>query len=73
MPDVCDIREAAYNCLRLIHQAGVQHCDFHLDNILLSSGTVRVTDFSEAIEHNCSGPNCCELRKAREYLELPSN
>ena len=66
-------REAAYRCLYLIHQAGVEHGDFHLNNILFSSGGVRVIDFSEAVEHDCSGPDCYELRRAREYLELPPN
>jgi tRNA A-37 threonylcarbamoyl transferase component Bud32 len=75
VPDVYfTIREAAYQCLCRIHQAGVEHCDFHLNNILFLSGGVRVIDFSEAVEHDyCSGPDCYELRRAREYLELPPN
>ena len=74
MPDsFTTIREAAYRCLCLIHQAGVEHRDFHLNNILFSSGKVRVVDFSEAVEHDhCSGSDCYELRRAREYLELPA-
>ena len=67
------IREAAYQCLWLIHQAGVEHCNFHLNNILLFSGGVRVIDFSEAIEHDCSGPDCYELCRARDLLKLPHN
>jgi RIO-like serine/threonine protein kinase len=67
------IREAAYHCLWLIHQAGVEHCDFNLNNILFFSGGVRVIDFSEAVEHDCSGPDCYELRWARDLLVLPPN
>jgi serine/threonine protein kinase len=68
------IREAAYRCLVLIHQAGVMHCDFKLNNILFfAGGGVRVIDFSEAVEHDCSGPDCYELRGARDLLELPPN
>ena len=73
--DVYDhpLREAAYQCLLLIHQAGVKHCDFKLNNILFFPGGVRVIDFSEAVEHDCSGPNCYELRGARDLLKLPPN
>ena len=67
------IREAAYQCLYHIHQVGVQHCDFHLNNILVSSRGVRVIDFSEAVEHDCLGPDCYELSAARVYLKLPPN
>ncbi|KAI0286622.1 hypothetical protein BGY98DRAFT_2322 [Russula aff. rugulosa BPL654] len=42
-----DQREAAYQSLWLIHQAGVEHRDFHLNNILFSSAGVRIIDFSE--------------------------
>jgi hypothetical protein len=40
----------------------------------LTNALHRVIDFSsEAVEHDCSGPDCYELREAREFLELPPN
>lgn len=64
------IREDAYRCLHLIHQAGVMHRDFHLNNILFFPSGARVIDFSEAVEHDCSGPDCYELHQARSILKL---
>jgi hypothetical protein len=30
-------------------------------------------DFREAVEHDCPGPDCYELREARELLDLRPN
>jgi serine/threonine protein kinase len=69
--DVKYHRECLFVKFSKIHEMGVKQCDLRPENIAVNDNLEPyLLDFTHSRLHECEGPSCEELVRARKFLLL---